>query len=131
MIMTENRAVAATLSLDGQPDLPVLALLSHSADQASMVRLVLVHEDEKLADLVVARSLFTEGVVEGAAGDGEVQVQTVGSTVGVGFGALTVTLALVDVLDHLLASYAAAPTAGEDAIVLALSARRSEVPTAQ
>ena len=129
--MTENRAVAATLSLEGQPDLQALALLSHSAEQASMVRIVLVVGEERLADLAVARALFTEGVVEGAAGDGDVQVQTVGSTVLVEVGTLTVMLALVDVLDHLLASYAAAPTAGENAIVLALSARRSEVPSAQ
>lgn len=129
--MSENRAVAATLSLDGQPDLPVLALLSHSAEQPAKVRIVLVHEEEALADLAVARALFTEGVVDGDAGDGELQVQTVGSTVCVGIGDLAVTLALVDVLDHLLASYAAAPTADENAIVLALSARRSEVPAAQ
>lgn len=129
--MSENRAVPATLSLEGQPDLAALALLSHSADEPAKVRIVLVVGDEKLADLVVARSLFTEGVVEGAAGDGDVQIQTVGSTVLVEVGALMVVLALVDVLDHLLASYAAAPTAGENAIVLALSARRSSVPAAQ
>ncbi len=129
--MSENRAVAATLSLDGQPDLSVLALLSHTEDEPAKVRIVLVHQEEKLADLAVTRSLFTEGVVEGSAGDGELQVQTVGSTVLVGVGALTVTLALVDVLDHLLASYAAAPTAAENVIVLALSARRSTVAPAQ
>ena len=129
--MSENRAVAATLSLDGQPDLPVLALLSHTSEEPAKVRIVLVDEEDSLADLVLARSLFTEGVVQGAAGDGELQVQTVGSTVFVGVGALTVALALVDVLDHLLASYAVSPTAAENNIVLALSARRSAVSSPQ
>ena len=122
-----NRAVPGTLSLSGQPDLSVIALLSHDAAVPPMVRVVLIADEESLADLLVARSLFTEGVVDGAAGDGEVQVQTVGELVLVGVGALTVTLNLLDVLDHLLASYAASPTAGENAVVLALAARRTEV----
>jgi hypothetical protein len=121
------RGVRATLSVVGQPDLAVLALLSHEAAVPAMIRVVLVLDEESLADLTVARSLFTAGVVDGAAGDGDVQVQTVGDLVLVGVGDLSVTLNLFDVLDHLLASYAGSPTAGENAIVLALAARRTEV----
>ena len=53
-----TRGVPATLSLTGHPDLKTLALLSYDAAVQAMIRVVLVLDEEPLADLKCAGLLL-------------------------------------------------------------------------
>lgn len=120
-----RRAVAGTLRLPGQPDLAVLALLDHTADAPDEVRIVPVLDDEALCTLVVDRGLMTAGLVDGAAGDGDVQVQVLADRVLLGIGELVVVVGTHDLTELLLATFAAAPTGSEQERVLRLDDSRT------
>lgn len=93
-------ALTAALRLEGQPDLPVTALLRHRAAQPDLVQLVLVLEDEPV-ELPLDRGLLVDGVRAGAA-HGDVQVQVVGKQVLLGVGELDLALPLAPVVELLL-----------------------------
>lgn len=95
-----TRALTAALRLEGQPELPVTALLRHRAAEPDLVQLVLVLDDEPL-DIPLDRALLVEGLRDGAA-HGDVQVQVHGKQVLLGVGDLDLSLPLAPVVELLL-----------------------------
>ncbi len=120
-----RRAVAGSLRLPGEPDLAVLVLLDHRADEPEQVRLVPVLDDEALCTLVVDRGLLTAGLIDGAAEDVDVEVQLRDDQVLIGIGRLRVVLGAHDLTELLLASFAAAPTGSQQERVLHLDPPRT------
>lgn len=117
-----TRGTGGTLRLAGQPDLQVPVLLRHDAAEAALVRMVLVLSDDDSAELALERSLLTAGLSAPVAEE-DVRVAVVARQVAVKVGELTIVLPLADVVDFLLAAYAAAPTGAEHDVVIALTER--------
>ena len=99
--MTDTtRALTAALRLEGQPELPVTALLRHRAAAPDLVQLVLVLDEEPV-ELPLDRALLVDGLRGGAA-HGDVQVQVHGRQVLLGVGDLDLSLPLAPVVELLL-----------------------------
>jgi hypothetical protein len=114
-----TRGFAATLHLTGAPDLPVVLLARHDAADPSTLDLAVAHEDLSLT-FPIDRDLLTEGLVEGATGVDDVQVQVLGGLVLLGVADLGVSLDRQAVVEFLLATYVVAPTGSEAELVLRL-----------
>jgi hypothetical protein len=124
-----TRGVGGALRLAGAPDLPVTILLRHSSQQPSALRAVVLLGDDESIELVVDRTLLTAGLTAPAE-DADVGVSVVGSSVAIAVGELMLLMALADVVDLLLASYAAAPTGTELDTVIALTAAANQLAEA-
>ncbi len=119
-----RRAVPGALRLPDQPELAVVVLLDHRSDDPEGVRVVPVLDDEALATLVLSRTLLTAGLTSGAGADDAVQVQVIGEQVVLGIGTLELALAVQDLSEMLLATYAASPTGSTPPRVVSLDAPR-------
>ena len=122
----QTRGLGAQLRLDGQPDLSVTVLVRHDAAVPHAVRLVVLLDGLDSAEsfeLLVDRDLLTAGLVTGADGDGDVQVQVVGDQALLEVVDLTVALPLGGLIDVLLSSYVGSPTGQDVDTVIALERR--------
>ena len=100
--MTETTsALTAALRLDGQPELPVTALLRHRTAEPDLVQLVLVLDEEPV-EVPLDRGLLVDGVRSGGVAHGDVQVQVHGKQVLLGVGDLDLALPLAPVVELLL-----------------------------
>ena len=97
-------ALTAALRLEGQPELPVTALLRHRVAEPDLVQLVLVldsHDEGEPLEIPLDRALLVDGLRGGAA-HGDVQVQVHGKQVLLGVGELDLALPLAPVVELLL-----------------------------
>jgi hypothetical protein len=124
-----TRGVAATLCLTGQPDLTVVALLRHSSEVPSALRAVLLLDDEEPLELLLDRAMLSAGLTAPVR-DGDVAVSVSGATAVLEVGPLTVLLGLGDLVDVLLETYAAVPTAAERDLVINLTATAQQLARA-
>jgi hypothetical protein len=121
-----TRGVTATLCLTGQPDLTVTALLRHSSENPSLLRIVLLLDADEPRELVFDRAMLSAGLTAPVT-DGDVTVCVSGSTAVIAIGTLTVLLGLADLVDVLLETYAAVPTEVEQDLVINLTATAQQL----
>lgn len=128
MTLATTRGLGGSLRLAAQPELPVTVLVRHQAEDPALIQVAVVLSDEESFDLPLDRTLLTAGVTSPAV-DGDVAVSVELDRVLVQVGELGLLLGLQDVIDVLLASYAAAPTGAEQDVVISLTAARELLRT--